>query len=98
MNITISITDAESAAISLVAVDIDDWLQNAASGRASAALAEFKQSDDYASVMVFALQAGVDITDPGAVLAYGIGADLIETAAQRNARIEAEAAEARTPG
>lgn len=80
------------AAISLVAISVEDWLQTAYEARAGSALAEIKTKPEWAQAMAALASDGGDVTDDYAVLQKGISAGIIKTAAQRNeeARLAAE--------
>jgi hypothetical protein len=90
MNITVTLSDAESQALSLVVSDVDEWVENAAHARAATALSEFRASEHYRDALIAAVGAGVDISDDGAVIAHALDTGIIETAAARQARLDAE--------
>lgn len=83
MKVSVTLSDAEEQALSLVVADIGEWVRNAAHARAASALAEFRASEEYRDVLIAASGAGVDITDDAALIAHGLVSGIIETAASR---------------
>jgi hypothetical protein len=91
MQFTITLSDAENKALGVVALDQNDWIQNAVHERCRIAIEEI-----VAAEVQRKLTAGEPIT--GSKDDIVMAAD-IESAAERNARIEAEAvAEAEQQG
>lgn len=90
--LTVTLTDAQYAALSDAAVDPKAWLQNAAEARASAAAAERQLDPAWPDMVVAVAAAGGDHRDPVAVLAHGIAAGRFKAAAARQAEAEAKAA------
>mgnify|MGYP003559415011 CR=1 FL=1 len=88
-SITITLSDAEYAALSLVAVDPHEWISNFAKARADSAISEFQASPAWPSPLISAVPAGVDVQEVPNVLAHGISTGLLKTAAQREAAAEA---------
>ena len=84
MQYTITLTDAENKALGVVALDQNDWIQNAVHERCRIAIDEI-----VAAEVQRKLAAGEPIT--GTKDDIGMAAQ-IESAAERQARFEAEAA------
>jgi hypothetical protein len=89
MNYTITLTAAESAALSYAAFSQDDWIQNAVHERCRIAI------DEIVGITVQkCLDNGVQL--PGtkdAIVALAFERGWVKTAAQRQAEAEAEAAD-----
>lgn len=79
---TIELSEAEDKALSIVALDQNEWIQNAVHNRCTAAIEEIVQAE-----VQRLLSEGKPIT--GSKDDIVLAAD-IETAAERQARIEAE--------
>jgi hypothetical protein len=79
---TITLTDAEDKALSVVAIDQNEWIQNAVHERCRVAIEEIVQSE-----VQRLLSEGKPIT--GSKDDIVIAAD-IETAAERETRLQAE--------
>lgn len=92
MTITITLTATEAAALSLVTIDAQEWIANAASARAVAAMAELKLKPEWMQAIQSAAIAGVALTDEGAVLLHGLANGIIKTLAQLQAEQAAEPA------
>lgn len=89
MQTTITLSTADNAALSVVAVDPDEWITNLVAARAAAALDEAQRSSEWPQALASAQAAGVAVQDVGAVLQHALAAGIIKTAAQRQAEIEA---------
>jgi hypothetical protein len=89
MNYTITLTAAEDAALSAVALSQDDWIQNAVHERCRIAI------DEIVGITVQkCLDNGVQL--PGTkddIVALAFERGWVKTAAQRHAEAQAEAAE-----
>ena len=81
---TITLTDAQDKALHYVAVDGDDWIQNAVKERCRVAIEEIVQQEVQRK-----LAAGEPITGTKEDIVLAAN---IETAAERQARMEAEMA------
>jgi hypothetical protein len=81
---TITLTDAQDKALSVVAVDQQDWIENAVFERCRIAIEEIVNAEVQRK-----LAAGETIS--GSKEDIVMAAD-VETAAERNARLEAEIA------
>lgn len=98
MILSVEMTEAEIAALSLVAVDVQEWADNALTARAKAALHEAKQQPAWSDTLASAVQSGIDVTDDGAVLLHGVNAGIIKTAAQKHAEAVLAAGQAPAGG
>lgn len=81
-NYTITLTDAEAKALSVVAIDNQEWIENAAKNRSR------QQIDIIVNAEIKRIRSSggtVSGTDDEIVMAA-----TIETAAERNARLESE--------
>lgn len=76
-------------ALSTVAVDPDDWIENMIEARATVAMDDIQRTAEWPVALISAGNASVDTTDAYAVLEYAISAGIIKTAAQRQAEIMA---------
>jgi hypothetical protein len=88
MNYTITLTAAEDAALSAVALSQDDWIQNAVHERCRIAIEEI-----VGITVQKCLETGTQV--PGskdAIVALAFERGWVKTAAQRQAESEAEAA------
>lgn len=88
MNYTINFTSAENAAMSIAALSVDDWIQNACHERARIAIDEIVQI-----TVAKCLETGTAI--PGSkdeMVTLALANGWVKTAAQRQAESEAEAA------
>ena len=81
MDYTITITDTQKKGLEYVAVDVDEWITNAATARASVAIAEIIELNT-AHCNANSIQLAIG-EDAQVQQAYDLG--LIKTAAQRKA-------------
>ena len=85
MDYTITITDTQKKGLEFVAADVDEWITNAATARASVAIAEIiALNTAHCNANSIAIAVGEDAQ---VQQAYDLG--LIKTAAQRNAEASA---------
>ena len=81
MDYTITITDTQKKGLEYVAVDVDEWITNAATARASVAIAEIiALNTAHCNANSIALAVGEDAQ---VTQAYTLG--VVKTAAARNA-------------
>jgi hypothetical protein len=81
MDYTITITDTQKKGLEYVAADVDEWITNAATARASVAIKEIIELNTaHCNANSIAIAVGEDAQ---VQQAYDLG--LIKTAAQRNA-------------
>ena len=85
MSVTFTLTPEQQAAISLVAVNVEDWCSNVIVARAAAALQDLRQQPQWSETLSSALAAGVNVQDEAAVLRHGLTIGIVKTAAQREA-------------
>jgi hypothetical protein len=81
-NYTITLTDAEAKALNTIAIDIHEWIENATKNRSR------QQIDVIVNAEIKRIRAAggtVSGTDDEIVMAANV-----ETAAERNARLDAE--------
>jgi len=81
MDYTITITDTQKKGLEYVAVDVDEWITNAATARASVAIAEIIELNT-AHCNANSIQLAIG-EDAQVQQAYDLG--IIKTAAQRKA-------------
>ena len=84
-NYTITLTDAEDKALSVVAVSQQEWINNAVKSRCKASMDKIVADE---ITRIRSSGGAVSGTDEEIVMAA-----TVETAAERNARIEAEMAD-----
>ena len=85
MDYTITITDTQKKGLEYVAADVDEWVTNAATARASVAIKEIIELNTaHCNANSIAIAVGEDAQ---VQQAYDLG--LINTAAQRNAEASA---------
>lgn len=85
MDYTITITDTQKKGLEYVAADVDEWVTNAATARASVAIKEIIELNTaHCNANSIAIAVGEDAQ---VQQAYDLG--LIKTAAQRNAEASA---------
>ena len=85
MDYTITITDTQKKGLEFVAADVDEWITNAATARASVAIAEIialNTAHCNANSIAIAVSEDAQVQQ-----AYDLG--IIKTAAQRNAEVSA---------
>jgi hypothetical protein len=87
MEITITLTEAEHKALAYVAADPTDWVQNAATARAMAAMEEIFQAE------VRRMLADPTVTEIPADREAVVLASTLPSAAERNAALPATPAE-----
>ena len=81
MDYTITITGTQKAALEYIATDIGEWITNAATARASIAIAEIIELNTaHCNANSIAIAVGEDAQ---VTQAYNLG--VVKTAAQRNA-------------
>tara|TARA_R100000773_G_scaffold33229_1_gene28337 strand:- start:6 stop:266 length:261 start_codon:yes stop_codon:yes gene_type:complete len=81
MDYTITITDTEKKGLEFVAADVDEWITNAATARASVAIAEIiALNTAHCNANSIAIAVGEDAQ---VTQAYTLG--VVKTAAARNA-------------
>ena len=85
MDYTITITDTQKKGLEYVAADVDEWVTNAATARASVAIKEIIELNTaHCNANSIAIAVGEDAQ---VQQAYDLG--IIKTAAQRNAEASA---------
>jgi len=86
--ITIELTEAQYKGLEYVALSPQDWAENAITERARIANDEVVQI-----VMNYCLDNGIQVpATREAIVTYGFDNDIVKTAAERQARMEAEMA------
>ena len=85
MDYTITITDTQKKALEYAALDVDEWITNSATARASVAIKEIIELNTaHCNTNSIAIAVGEDAQ---VQQAYDLG--IIKTAAQRNAEASA---------
>ena len=90
MSLEISVSDFEIMALSLVALEPEEWIKNFIEVRAKSALEELKQKPEWSNLLSSAQAAGISISDDFAILQYGLSEGLVLTAAQVLALVQQE--------
>ena len=88
MQIAINLSALDATALSLVAIDPIEWIENLIAARCAAAMDEVQRSPDWPAALASAQAAGVAVQDAGAVLQHATAAGIIKTAAQRQAEMQ----------
>lgn len=83
-----NISENDRLAISTVAVNPEEWIENLIISRAMAAMDEAQRSSEWPQALASAQAAGVAVQDAAVVLRHAVAAGIIKTAAQRQTEIE----------